>query len=141
MELSMSVNVIWCFLLGGCKLIHIFVLRETCSNYVENIRHHHTKFSCSENIGHHHKNLVVLKILGTTIQSSVSLITLDITIQNLAIPKIFRHHHTRCSCPENIRCHHSKFCYQAPLICTVDVCTFEMWSDVSIVKSVGTVAY
>lgn len=108
MELPMSATVIWCFLLGGCELIHIFVRRENCSNYVENIRHHLTKFSCSENTGHHHKNLVSLKILG-------------FTIQNSATPKIFRHHHTRCSCPENIRHHHSKF-YQAPLICALLVC-------------------
>jgi len=71
----MSITVIWRFLLGACELIHIFVLRENCSNYVENIRHHITKFSSSENIGHNHKNLVSLKILGTTIQNSVALTT------------------------------------------------------------------
>jgi len=121
----MSVTVVWCFLLGACELIHIFVLRENCSNYVENIRHHLTKFSCPENIGHHHKNLFSPKILGTNIQNSVALTTLGITIQNLATPKIFEYFHTRCSCPENIRHHHSKFCYQAPLdLCTVAVCTY-----------------
>jgi hypothetical protein len=125
MELPMSVTVIWCFLLSACETLHIFVLRENCSNYVENIRHHHTKFSCPENIGHHHKNLVSLKILGTSIQNSVALMTSGITIQNLATPKIFRRQHTRCSCPENIRTPPLKILLSGTLdLCTVGVCTF-----------------
>jgi len=137
LKLPMSVTVIWCSLLGTCELIHIFVLSENSSNYVENIRHHLTKFSCSENIGHHHKNLVSLTILGTTIQNSVVLTTLGITIQNLATPKLFEHHHTRCSWPENIR-HHRHMAVKSHLLLILCVvcrlceksllaCTSRLW--------------
>jgi hypothetical protein len=45
-ERPVTFSVMWCFLLGACELIHLFVCGETnCSNYAEIIRCCRTKFS------------------------------------------------------------------------------------------------
>lgn len=44
LEWPLNLSVICHFLLVACKLIHIFVRSEKCSNYAQNIRHRRKKF-------------------------------------------------------------------------------------------------
>jgi hypothetical protein len=41
---SLNLSTVWHFLLGSCELIYVlYVRKQTCDNYADNIRHDHTK--------------------------------------------------------------------------------------------------
>jgi hypothetical protein len=46
LSLSLNLNTVWHFLLIYCQMIYVlYVRKQTCDNYAENIRHDHTKLA------------------------------------------------------------------------------------------------